>query len=492
MLRADPDSLRALGGTFRQASSYLRDRANGVQRGAEELLQGPTGWRGNAPQAFRTSCEGWRDDLIKICITLEQASSVLTQLAYRVEHIEQLRNEARQYESACWDLDPQTPQEEHHLQYLRSRARDLYAAAEMEGYAADQQAATSFREMEAVEKSLNLLYSPVWQQYEQNLLLAKLRGLSKAERMGYYDSDMDEEVFLQDFGKMGNDELRAQIRAREEKQRQEKGQDQTGMVNQGISMGLDFVPLVGNVKSAVEAITGKDYITGEQFTKGDRILAAAGILFGGLKTIGKVGRAAEKGLTFSRFEPLPKVEAGLLDLKKGSDTATEMVKKAPTKVEYGDHFTKEGRRKVLKPNVEYTSTAGYTYKTDEQGRIISAEGKLNLGEAQRNTHAQKVVGREDRLPDDEGGHLIASIFEGSGGLDNLVPMNGNLNKGEWKKLENMWAAALKEGEKVEVRITPIYIAGSQRPYSFDIEYKIADGKWDLVEFLNNAGGGKHE
>ncbi|MBM7585888.1 DNA/RNA endonuclease G (NUC1) [Bacillus pakistanensis] len=29
----------------------------------------------------------------------------------------------------------------------------------------------------------------------------------------------------------------------------------------------------------------------------------------------------------------------------------------------------------------------------------------------------------------------ASIFKGSGNLDNLVPMNGNLNKGEWKKLE---------------------------------------------------------
>ncbi|MDI5790413.1 hypothetical protein PO124_24255 [Bacillus licheniformis] len=26
------------------------------------------------------------------------------------------------------------------------------------------------------------------------------------------------------------------------------------------------------------------------------------------------------------------------------------------------------------------------------------------------------------------------MFEGSGKLDNLVPMDGNLNKGEWKSL----------------------------------------------------------
>ena len=43
--------------------------------------------------------------------------------------------------------------------------------------------------------------------------------------------------------------------------------------------------------------------------------------------------------------------------------------------------------------------------------------------AERNEYAQRIVGREDRLPDDEGGHLIASIFKGSGDIDNLVPVS---------------------------------------------------------------------
>ncbi|RUQ32836.1 hypothetical protein ELQ35_01770 [Peribacillus cavernae] len=42
------------------------------------------------------------------------------------------------------------------------------------------------------------------------------------------------------------------------------------------------------------------------------------------------------------------------------------------------------------------------------------KGILNLDNGKSNNHDQKVVGREDQLPDDEGGHLIASIFEGSG------------------------------------------------------------------------------
>ncbi|WCN36415.1 DNA/RNA non-specific endonuclease [Aneurinibacillus uraniidurans] len=154
----------------------------------------------------------------------------------------------------------------------------------------------------------------------------------------------------------------------------------------------------------------------------------------------------------------------------------------------GEQYTRQGRNKVLKPNVEYTTEAGHTYKTDSNGRIISCEGKLKLEESKRNNHAQKVAGRNDRLADDDGGHLIATRFKGSGGLDNMVPMNSNLNRGEWKKLENKWAQALDQKKSVEVKITPRYQGNSQRPVSFDIKYKIGDGKWKLKEFKNKPGG----
>ncbi len=161
-----------------------------------------------------------------------------------------------------------------------------------------------------------------------------------------------------------------------------------------------------------------------------------------------------------------------------------------TKVKHGDQYTRNGRIKVLKPNVEYTSKEGYNYKTDSKGRIYSAEGTLKLGDGKRNNYAQKVVGREHRKRDDEGGHLIASIFKGSGNLDNLVPMNGNLNKGEWKKLENTWADAIKQGDEVKVKITPNYNGNSQRPESFNIKYKIGDEEWEIRRFDNVPGGRK--
>lgn len=49
-----------------------------------------------------------------------------------------------------------------------------------------------------------------------------------------------------------------------------------GWLAKGFSFGLDFVPIVGNIKSAAEAIMGSDVITGEKLSTGERWLAAAG------------------------------------------------------------------------------------------------------------------------------------------------------------------------------------------------------------------------
>ncbi|PFL64121.1 hypothetical protein COJ30_16305 [Bacillus anthracis] len=119
---------------------------------------------------------------------------------------------------------------------------------------------------------------------------------------------------------------------------------------------------------------------------------------------------------------------------------------------------------------------------------VEAE-ELILQKGKRNTGMQVATGRENRLPDDDGGHLIATIFKGSGNMDNLVPMNSNLNRGEWKKLENEWANALNDGDKVRVKITPNYSGNSKRPDSFVIRYKIGDeDRWRLRNFDNVPGG----
>lgn len=159
-------------------------------------------------------------------------------------------------------------------------------------------------------------------------------------------------------------------------------------------------------------------------------------------------------------------------------------------VNYGEHITRQGRKKILKPNISYQTPDGYKYKTDEFGNIDQVEGKLQLGNGKRNLYAQKTVGGNYRLPDDDGGHLIASEFYGSGDIDNLVPMNSNINRagGRWRKIEQEWEKSLKEGKDVWVKIEPIYDGGSARPISFEVEYRVEGMRTKIVEIMNQAGG----
>ncbi|MBU3179432.1 DNA/RNA non-specific endonuclease [Clostridium estertheticum] len=160
------------------------------------------------------------------------------------------------------------------------------------------------------------------------------------------------------------------------------------------------------------------------------------------------------------------------------------------KVKYGEHYIKVDGKKTLKPNVEYTTNEGCKYKTNNLGVIDEVEGMLKLGEGKRSLYAQRTVGGNHRLLDDDGGHLIASQFLGSGKLDNLVPMNSQINRagGKWYNMESEWASALKKGKEVQIKIQNIYESNNLRPVSFKIKYTIGGEKIKIIKILNKSGG----
>lgn len=167
-------------------------------------------------------------------------------------------------------------------------------------------------------------------------------------------------------------------------------------------------------------------------------------------------------------------------------------KSPPTVVSYGDHYVRWKRKKVLKPNVVYSTKQGYTYTTDHYGRIVKVEASdLKYGEMKRNQYAQSNSGKPDRLLDDDGGHLIATIFKGSGDIDNLLPMNSQINRsgGKWYEMEQKWKKALTADppKHVEVKIEPVYMNDSLRPAEFLVEYKIGDQK--RFRTIKNKPGG---
>ena len=63
-----------------------------------------------------------------------------------------------------------------------------------------------------------------------------------------------------------------------------------------ISAVLGFIPVLGNVKSLAESISGKDIITGSKLSSTDRTLSAVGAIpaFQGVKYLAKTTRVGSK------------------------------------------------------------------------------------------------------------------------------------------------------------------------------------------------------
>lgn len=113
----------------------------------------------------------------------------------------------------------------------------------------------------------------------------------------------------------------------------------------------------------------------------------------------------------------------------------------------------------------------YQYSETELGK--TASGQLTLdAPVQRDPQAQRTVGGEDRRGADskygvdDGGHLIGARFGGSPGEENLTPQDRNLNRGQFKALENGWAEHLQNNDKVYVEIESYHSGPGERPDSY--------------------------
>lgn len=154
---------------------------------------------------------------------------------------------------------------------------------------------------------------------------------------------------------------------------------------------------------------------------------------------------------------------------------------------FDDNGTKYREGNDLLPNNTFERN-GYEYTTDEQGRVVSAEGQLQVKNHKGRNEMpddRKVVAKGEMADTDDRGHLIADRFNGSGELENLVPMEGKLNKGDYAKLEDKLADAVNDGADVRMKVEPAYEGDSVRPTEFVISYSI-DGERDMVVFRNGS------
>lgn len=140
----------------------------------------------------------------------------------------------------------------------------------------------------------------------------------------------------------------------------------------------------------------------------------------------------------------------------------------------------------LLPNNEYVEN-GYTYLTDSEGRIKSAEGQLHLSKEPRKqiSDSMETIGKGDQKEGDQKGHLFADRFGGGNGLENIVAMDGKINQSDYKRIENTCAKALESGHEVYLKVVPKYEKNSSRPTSFRITFTI-DGEKTVTTIKNGA------
>lgn len=131
-----------------------------------------------------------------------------------------------------------------------------------------------------------------------------------------------------------------------------------------------------------------------------------------------------------------------------------------------------------------TTKNGYTFAIDPLERTRQVVGRIASNANQgRSKTSQAKAGGSDRLPADHGGHYIARRFNGPTDPFNHFAQDRSFNIGEYRKLENEWAKADREGKTVRVRITPLFEGASKRPYQITVEYDV-DKKYRHVGFPN--------
>jgi len=138
----------------------------------------------------------------------------------------------------------------------------------------------------------------------------------------------------------------------------------------------------------------------------------------------------------------------------------------------------------LCPNNEYDIN-GYHYRTDDNGRTISAEGQLRLRspEFKRNMEPMEKIGKGDQKKDDDRGHEIGYQFGGSGGIENVVAMDRTINQERYAPIEKRLGDAIRDGARVYLKFETKYEGDSFRPTGFKITTTM-DGEKSVYNFKN--------
>ncbi|MDO6422773.1 DNA/RNA non-specific endonuclease [Saccharophagus degradans] len=188
--------------------------------------------------------------------------------------------------------------------------------------------------------------------------------------------------------------------------------------------------------------------------------------------------------------------------RKGTDGTTKPV----MHVNAGQKSTKKGQKGTWNPELEklqlntiYDVTVVhdgqpvvYSYETDHLGRVVRVQGSLALSIAEtpkerdknhRNPRTQRKYGGP--VKEYDGGHLIATLFQGPAEKVNLVPQLAEQNRnGKWREMERDWSKELRAGSSIDVDIHAVYDDDGQVPVLLKVNHSINGTQQRPQKFSN--------
>jgi hypothetical protein len=223
----------------------------------------------------------------------------------------------------------------------------------------------------------------------------------------------------------------------------------------------------------------------DKVAKGGRVAGAADDVADAARIADRVDTAGDVGRVTGNTSD------ELADILARAETGTSVGGRPLLRFESMDDFNVAAN--AARPNSVY-EFGNYRWTTDDQARVIRAEGRVDLNPVGRNDPGlQTSIGHEGR-PTDVGFHVIADRLGGPTNRLNVVPGNGkpigddlpNLNNGAYKRFENELARLADQGHQVDMRVMPEYNPGntSNRPDRFVTEYRVDGGDWIDQTFIN--------
>ena len=229
---------------------------------------------------------------------------------------------------------------------------------------------------------------------------------------------------------------------------------------------LGYIPAVGSAASIADGIL---YVADGNY---EEAIRSVGMIIPGAKYL-KAAKKLTGVLGISRLIRTEKNVPVRLPAGKPASSSIPLEDLGRIKPGSKDIYMPDG--KSLRPNIQYKAGEfEYLYKTDEAGRLSQFKtDNLQLTERdKRLRHNPNTPGKQEG---DQAAHLAADRFGGSPELANLVSQSSHVNLSEYRKLENKWAKAIKEGKNVQVEVNVIYEGASKRPAKFVIVHTI-EGK----------------